>query len=168
MSFISTFTFQRPTTLDYLDGNGVTQTAAINEPAFAFFPNGAERGSQWTDDTVCFLADCADKIGQVQGYFLVVFEAPVDETLYLMDLSFEITAGINMVEFLYTPDAYTVRLNGSDVGTVSGSFDWSGMDRIEIGNFDGDLSPDGYFFRAFGNSKSASQVLTSGGSILVI
>jgi hypothetical protein len=168
MSFISTFTFQRPTTLEYLDENGATQTAAANVPAFAFTANGAPRGSKWTSDSVAFLALASDKIGQVQGYYLLEFESPETTSFYVLDVEVPVTTGINRIEILYTPDAYTVKHNGNDVQTVSGSFDWSGADRIEIGNFDGELNPDGYYFRAFGNSKSANQTLTLGGNVLVV
>lgn len=159
MSFISTFTFERPTTLEYLDQNGATQTAAVNVPPFAFNEDGSPRGCPWTDDSEAFLADCADRIGQVQGYFFLEFEAPEPSDYFILDVMVSAQKGINKIEIFYTPDGYSVRLNNNIGGSVSGTFDWSGMDRIDIGHLDGEFQPDGYFFRAFGNSKSATQSL---------
>ncbi len=140
-------TFTRPTTLDFTDRNGDTQTAGVDTPALDFL-NGSFRGAKWSDDSVAFLEPATDVLSQGSGAIYFEWENPVEETVYLSDFEFTAIAGINKVRFEYSPTTIRLNVNGTQLDDISGTFDFTGLDRIEVGNFDGDLQPDNIHFRA--------------------
>jgi hypothetical protein len=147
MSNVLNLTFERPTTLDYEDKNGDTVTAQIDEPALAF-DTGVFRGAQWSEDSVAFLDPATDILSQGSGAIYFEWENPVEETVYLSDFEFTAIAGINKVRFEYSPTLIRLNVNGTQLPDISGSFDFTGLDRIEVGNFDGSLQPDNIYIRA--------------------
>ncbi len=159
------FTFTRPTTLDYEDKNGDTVTAPIDTPARAFL-NGVFRGVQWSSDSVGVADPATDNLGQVSGSIFLEWENPVAETVYLDDFEFEVVAGVNQLRFDYSPTVKAVTINGVQLDPITGDFDFTGLDRVELGNFDGDLQPDGVFFRAISPRAFGGEPLTSNGQAI--
>jgi hypothetical protein len=162
MSNVLNLTFERPTTLDYEDKNGDTVTAQIDEPALAF-DTGVFRGAQWSEDSVAFLDPATNVLSQVSGSIFLEWENPVAETVYLDDFEFAVVAGVNQLRFDYSPTVKAVTINGVQLEPITGDFDFTGLDRIEVGNFDGDLQPDGVFFRAIRPRAFGGEPITSNG-----
>jgi len=146
MSNPITLTFERPSTLNYRNSNGDILTAPVDTPAYEFDTDGTPLGMKWTDDSVAYLASADDYLGQTRGSVRVDFNAPTTETLYVIDSAVPVTAGPNSLLITYYPNGYEISLNGVVVDTVSGVYDFTSLDRIEVGNFDGLLGADGFYF----------------------
>jgi hypothetical protein len=162
MSNVLNLTFERPTTLAFTDKNGDGQTAAIDTPALDF-TNGVFRGAKWSDDSVAFLDPATSILSQVSGSIFLEWENPVEETVYLDDFEFAVVAGVNQLRFDYSPTVKAVTINGVQLDPITGDFDFTGLDIIEVGNFDGDLQPDGVFFRAIRPRAFGGEAINSNG-----
>jgi hypothetical protein len=100
------------------------------------------------DPDIAFLDPATDVLSQVSGSIFLEWENPVAETVYLDDFEFAVVEGVNQLRFDYSPTVKSVTINGVQLDPITGDFDFSGLDRIEVGNFDGDLQPDNIYFRA--------------------
>jgi hypothetical protein len=101
-----------------------------------------------TSPDIAFKDPATDILSQGSGAIYFEWENPVEETVYLSDFEFTAIAGINKVRFEYSPTTIRLNVNGTQLTDISGSFDFTGLDRIEVGNFDGALQPDNIYFRA--------------------
>jgi flagellin-like hook-associated protein FlgL len=101
-----------------------------------------------TSPDIAFKDPATDILSQGSGAIYFEWENPVEELVYLSDFEFTAVAGINKVRFEYSPTLIRLNVNGTQLTDISGTFDFTGLDRIEVGNFDGSLQPDNIYFRA--------------------
>jgi hypothetical protein len=116
-----------------------------------------------TSPEIAFLDPATSVLSQVSGSIFIEWENPVAETVYLDDFEFQVVAGVNQLRFDYSPTVKAVTINGVQLEPITGDFDFTGLDRIEVGNFDGDLQPDGVFFRAIRPRAFGGEAITSNG-----
>lgn len=149
------FTFSRPTTTNVIDANGDTVVVAIDTPAFEFNPDGSYRGLKWTDDSEATNTDASDDLGQTEGRIIFEIES-VGGELVIDEVSATLDQGISRIEFVYTQTTQTLFVNDVEVDSETGSYDWSSMDKIEIGHDSGSDQPTGVYYRLLAIYKTAN------------
>ena len=149
------FTYTRPTTTDVIDATGNTVTVAVDVPPFEFNSDGTYKGLKWTDDSQATKEDASDLIGQTEGRIIFEVNQP-GGLIQVVNVGAVAEAGIVKVEFRYTPTTQKLFFNDTEVASATGNYDWSGMNKIEIGHDDGSDQPTDVHYRLLSIYKTAN------------
>ena len=142
------FDVTRASTADYTDSSGNTQTAAVDEPRIDFSSAGVYKGLliQKADGArakdVVFKNNASALISQGSGTILFrpLFDAPTQ--INVMGIIATVTN--EQMKLTYSASKIELFANDTSVGVLNGTFDFTGMNRIDLGNYEGDSQLDAH------------------------
>jgi hypothetical protein len=77
-------------------------------------------------------------IGQTAGSIIFTFDAGDDFDLYIDEVAAAGLSGMTKVQFDYTATTQTLYIDDVEVDSATGTYDWSDMDVIDLGNMAGE------------------------------
>jgi len=136
------FTFARNSTAPYTNSAGSVVTAAIDEPRIDFSVSGEYKGllmqkedaGAGRDADVCTLTSASALIGQTEG--VVLFRPLFDTPTEIHVLGQNLTVTNQQVKIEYSATEIKYYLNDTLVATKTGTFDFSGTDKIQLGHYE--------------------------------
>ena len=134
------FTFERDSTADYTDSSGNVQTAAVDEPRIDFSNTGEYKGllMQKADGArakdVAYITSASALISQGSGTILFrpLFNTPTQ--INVMGIIATVTN--EQMKLTYSASKIELFANDTSVGVLNGTFDFTGLDKIELGNYE--------------------------------
>lgn len=76
-----------------------------------------------------------------EGKVTLGWEQREDDTIYIGALSASVASGSRELAYEYSSTEQTLSIDGTEVQTITGQFDFSGMDKIELGHISGSNQP---------------------------
>ena len=76
-----------------------------------------------------------------EGKVTLGWEQREDDTIYIGALSASIDSGSRELVYEYSSTEQTLSIDGTEIQTITGQFDFSGMDKIELGHISGSNQP---------------------------
>jgi hypothetical protein len=83
----------------------------------------------------------ADQYTPNEGQVVLEWEQYESDTLHIGLVSGSVEPGVRKLKFIYTSTEQKLYIDDVLVDSITGNYDWSGMDKIELGNFNGTDQP---------------------------
>lgn len=83
----------------------------------------------------------ADQYTPNEGQVVLEWEQYESDTLHIGLVSGSVEPGVRKLKFIYTSTEQKLYIDDVLVDSITGNYDWSGMDKIELGNFNGTNQP---------------------------
>jgi hypothetical protein len=83
----------------------------------------------------------ADQYTPNKGQVVLEWEQYESDTLHIGLVSGSVEPGVRKLKFIYTSTEQKLYIDDVLVDSITGNYDWSGMDKIELGNFNGSDQP---------------------------
>lgn len=83
----------------------------------------------------------ADQYTPNEGQVVLEWEQYESDTLHIGLVSGSVEPGVRKLKFIYTSTEQKLYIDDVLVDSITGNYDWSGMDKIELGNFNGSDQP---------------------------